>query len=247
MSASTDPDRRARGAGDGWWQWIAAAAWRPAGLGYLAVCLAALLVGLYPQAVYPSRSDVTAAPLPTLHALATAQALFILLVHPLVLLRRFERGFGRRYWAETVAESLTWLIATAPFYVAAAWLGDATPADVARTAVFLLCLWPVAWSAGALLRTRPAARPAVVLGLLVIAALPGAYYIAREFLRVYAADWLWDLAPATFAWQVATARAGSAVPRPLWALLAWPALAAGLASLSAPHRPNSAATASTGA
>ncbi|MGB2819717.1 MAG: hypothetical protein WBF17_01955, partial [Phycisphaerae bacterium] len=192
---------------------------------YLAACLAAMLVGLYPQAVYPSRTDVPAAPLPALQSLAAAQALFIVLVHPLIILRRTQRGEIARYWTETIVESLTWLVATIPLYAASAWLADATPGDVVRTVVYLLCLWPLAWSAGSVLRTWPAARPVVVLLLLVVAALPAGHYITREFLRVFPSDWLWDLAPATFAWQAARSRADALLPTPLWALAIWPVVA----------------------
>ena len=233
MSASTDPVPASAGAGEGpgLAGSVTAAAWRPAGLLYLAVCLAALLVGLYPRAIHPSRQDVASAPLPALQSLAAAQALFILLVHPLILLRRGRPGPADRYWSRTVVESLTWLAATIPFYVAAAWLADATARDVVRTALYLLCLWPLAWSAGAVLRDWPAARPATILLLLIVAALPAGHYITREFLRVFPAEGLWHLAPATFAWQVARSRAGTLLPAPLWALATWPVVAAGLAAL----------------
>ena len=226
MSASTDPHRaRSHHAGP---RGLLDAAWRPAGLVYLACCLAGLLAGLYPQAVYPARSAVTAAPLPALRTLAVAQALFILLAQPLIALRRAERGLARRYWAETILESATWLVATVPFYTAAAYLGDATAVDVLRTAVYLACLWPVAWAAGALLARRGAARAPVGLLLLVAAALPGVHYLFREFLPVYRAAWLWQLAPATAAWDAAASRAGTLLPRPLWSLAAWPAVALAL-------------------
>jgi hypothetical protein len=210
---------------------VLAAAWRPAGLLYLGACLAALLAGLWPQAIYPSHGGVLAAPLPTLQTLVTGQTLFILLVHPLIILRRADRGLIRRYWTETLIESLTWLVVAGPLYVAAAWLADATAADVIRTAICLACFWPVAWSAGATLQSRPAARPAVVLLLLIVAALPAAYYLTCEFLRVFPAKWLWNLAPATFAWQAAASRAGGLIPRPLWPLGVWLAVAAALLAL----------------
>jgi len=223
MSASTDPARG--GPGDR----KPAVAWRPAGLGYLALCLVALLVGLYPQAVYPSRRDVIPAPLPTLQSLAAGQVLFILLVHPLIILRRARRRRIARYWTETVVESLTWLLATVPLYTAAAWLADATAGDVVRTVVCLLCLWPLTWSAGWLLQTRPPARPTVILLLFLIAALPAGHYITREFLRVFPSEWLWHLAPATFAWQAARSRAAALLPAPLWPLLTWPAVGGAIA------------------
>ena len=233
MSASTDPARASAGVGQ---RGCLAAAWRPAGLGYLAVCLAALLVGLYPQAVYPARGDVPAAPVPTLQALAVGQVLFFLLVHPLIILRRSQRGRIGRYWAETIAESLTWLAVTAPIYTAAAWLADATATDVLRTATALLCLLPLVWSAGSILHAWPAARPVVILLLLLVAALPAGDYIAREFLRALAVGRCGDVAPATFAWQTARSRGGALLPGPLWPPVAWLVAAGALAATGLLHR-----------
>lgn len=226
-----------------------AAAWRPGGLVYLGWCLAALACGLWPQAIYPSRRDIAPAPLPGLQALAAGQALFILLVHPLLLLARGRKarpacasirgdaarqsGSSARFWAEAIVESLTWLLATAPLYVATAWLADATAGDVIRAAIALLCLWPLGWSAGFLLQRRPALRPAVILLLLAAANLPCAHYVAREFLRPMSADWLWRLAPAAFLWDAAASRAGPILPRPFWPPAIWLAAAAALAALAA--------------
>jgi len=211
---------------------IFTAAWRPAGLIYLGVCLAALGVGIVPQAIYPAEQDVVAAPRPTLQTLAVAQSLAILLLHPLATLARSQRGAAGRYWLEIIVESAAWLIVTAPFYTAAAWLADATAGDVARTVLYVLSLWPLSWSAGAILRSRPGGRTATILLLLIVASMPAAWYVTREFLRPISAEWLWQLGPPTFAWQAAASRTGAILPRPLWALIVWPATAAVLAALS---------------
>jgi len=211
--------------------------WRPAGILYLAVCLAALAVGLWPDAVYPSRSNYRPAPLPTLQTLAVGQAAFILLVHPLVLLRRRDKAArpehedARAFLASAVLETLGMLAATAPFYAAAAWLADATVGDVLRAALYAACLWPTAWAGAWCMIRRPRWASAVVLGLLLAAlGLPAAWYVAREFLpAVGDAGWLWRLAPATFAWDNAASRLPNAAPEPLWALLAWPAIAVAVA------------------
>jgi len=227
MSASTDPACRSAGAGPGPWL---AAAWRPAGLAYLAVCLAALLVGLYARAVYPAHGQVPAAPVPGLQAVAVGQVLFFLLVHPLIVLRRSDRGQIGRYWAETVAESLTYLVVTTPIYTAAAFLADATATDVLRSAAALGCLLPAVWSAGAILHARPKARPVVVLLMLIAAALPAGEYIHGEFLRVLDVGQGWLVAPVTFAWRAAASRGEGLLPRPGWVAMVHLLAAGALAS-----------------
>ena len=209
-----------------------AAAWRPGGLIYLAVCALALLAGLFPQYIYPPR-NIQAAPLPTLSALATAQALFILVGWPVLCLWRTQHGTIRNYAAESVTEAVALLVVTAPLYLAAAWLADATALDATRTVLTLLALWPLAISAGALMRARLALRPAVMLALLVLAALPAVWYIWREFLGAMPAGWLWNLAPATFTWQTAAGRTPELIPSPAWPPAVWLAAAAALGTLSA--------------
>jgi hypothetical protein len=233
---------------------LLASAWRAGGLYYLAACLAALFIGLNPQAIYPTRREILPAPLPALQCLAAVQALFFLLVHPLLMMWRADRrpadagdsaddnGNGApsaappvgpgEHWAAGLVESAAWLAATTPFYLAAAWLSDATATDVARSVLYAVALALVAWSAGTLMRVWRAACPVVLLLLLLAAALPAVYYIVREFFGVLPAEWLWDLAPATFAWQTAESRVPALIPHPLWGLLAWPALAAALGAVA---------------
>ena len=213
---------------------LLASAWRAGGLYYLAACLVALLVGLNPQAIYPPRREILPAPLPVLQCLAVVQALFFLLVHPLLMMWRADRRRQSRpeHWAGPLVESATWLAATTPLYLAAAWLSDATATDVGRSVLYAAALCLLAFAAGTLMRTWKAARPVVLLLLLVAAALPAVHHIAREFFGVLPAEWLWDLAPATFAWQTAESLSPALIPRPLWALLAWPALAAALAAVA---------------
>jgi len=199
----------------------------------MAFCLAGLAAGLWPQAIYPSRRDVVAAPLPTLQALAAAQALFILLAHPIVLLARAERRRVRRFWPEAVAESAVLLAATVPLYVLCAFLANATLVEVARVCLYLACLWPAAWAAGRLMSSRQAARPAVLAGLLVVAALPAVYYLCREFLIALPVGWLWHLAPAGQAWDLGQPRPAELLGAPAWALAVWPVVAALLGLLSA--------------
>ena len=230
MSASIDsgdpPAEAAGPAGP-----ILAAAWRAGGLVYLAVCALALLAGMFPQAIYPPRTT-QAAPLPALQALALGQTLFILVGWPVLCIWRTQRGTFRRYAAESIVESVAWLIVAAPLYLAAAWLGDAAAIDVARTVLVLLTLWPLAWAAGALMRAAPSLRPAVMIFMLAMAAMPAVWYIWREFLGAMPAGWIWNLAPATFIWQVAAGPAPGLLPSPAWPPAVWLATAAAIWTLS---------------
>ncbi len=211
---------------------VLAAAWRAGGLVYLAVCALALLAGMFPQAIYPPRGT-HAAPLPALQALMLGQAMFILVGWPVLCIWRTQQGTFRRYAAESIVESVAWLLVAAPLYLAAAWLGDATAIDVARSVLVLLTLWPLAWAAGALMRAAPALRPAVMIAMLVLAALPAVWYIWREFLGAMPAGWLWGLAPATFIWQAAASRTPSLLPSPAWPPAVWLAGAAAMWTIRA--------------
>lgn len=206
---------------------LLAAAWRPAGLLYLAAVLAGLAAGLFPEAIAPSKDAYRPAPLPVLQTVAVAQVAFILLVHPLIILARSHRGCGRRYFPGVLIESGVWLLLAAPFYAAGAYLADAVAADCVRTVIAVVCIWPLAWVAGDCLRSARAWRsPTVLILLLAAVGLPAAYYVAREFVPSADADWLWHLAPATFVWEAAGSHGESLLPGPAWALLVWPAVAA---------------------
>ncbi len=224
MSASTDPTSRPR---------ALAAAWKWWGVLYLAALLAGLAGGLWPDAIYPARGDGRSAPLPTLRTVALAQAAFILLAYPMVLFARWRGGLRRRSWAEALVESAGLLIAAAPFYVAAAYLADATGTDAIRTAVYVASLLPLAWCSGAWM-ARSRWRAWVLVDVLIIAlGLPAAYYIAREFLTPDPLDWLRRAAPLTFIWETGASRLGVLISRPIWAACIWSlAGAAGICALA---------------
>ena len=214
-------------------------AWRRSSLVYLAFCLAGLAAGLWPEAIYPSRVDVRAAPLPVLKTLAVAQVAFFLLAGPLVLWS-LHAASPKRYWPRAAATLAAYLLAAAPFYVVGAYLADATPVDAVRTCVYIVCLMPAVAAAGVWLSAGGAARAVVLVGMPAVAiGLPAAYYMALEFLpAVGRAEWIRLLAPATFAWRTAASRGGSLLPSPAWAVLVWPAAgAAGIfLRLLIPHR-----------
>ncbi len=222
--------------------------WQPVGAIYLLVCLVGLAAGLWPDAIYPSTSDLRPAPLPALHTLAVAQVGFFLLLYPIVLFRRNSiqsesrpsTGPGRPEALEgrnpkpclpagrsEILETLGLFIATVPFYAAAGWVSDATAVDCLRTGIAVGVICPMSWVAGRLLG-RPAARGPVLTGLLVITiGLPGLYYIFRDFLRILPAERIiWYLSPVTFAWSASAARNPSLLPEPIWAFLIWPGAAA---------------------
>lgn len=234
MSASTDLTSRPR---------ALAAAWKWWGVLYLAALLAGLAGGLWPDAIYPARGDVRPAPLPTLRTVALAQAAFILLAYPMVLFARWRGGMPRRSWAEAAVESAGLLIAAAPFYVAAAYLADATGTDAIRTAVYVASLLPLAWCSGAWM-ARSRWRAWVLVDVLIIAlGLPAAYYIAREFLTPDPLDWVRRAAPLMFIWETGASRLGVLIPRPIWAACIWAlAGAAGICALALlPPQPTEAA------
>lgn len=230
MSATTDPSG---------YQGRLPCPWRAAGLLYLAVLLAGLAAGLWPETLWPAVERRDAAPLPTLQTLAVAQLMFFLLVYPMVLLKRFAPrpnhpgGEPKRpYWRLVVPESLLLLVLGGPFYLPAAFLADATTTDAVRCAICVASFLPLVWVAGAHLARARRGTSAVTLGLLVVAlGLPAAYYVAIEFLPPAAAHWASTGTPAMIVWRNAAARIDTPWPGPLWALLAWPAVAAVAAAL----------------
>jgi len=240
MSASTDPSRPGRGC---------ICPWRPAGLLYLAALLVGLGAGLWPERLWPALAETAAAPLPTLQTLALAQLLFVLLVYPLVLLKRFgtsetpPAGAAVPYWRPVLAESAVFMVLAVPFYVPAAFLADATARDVLRHAICIGSFFPLAWLAGAHGAHGRRGAWVVTLGLLVAAlGMPAACYIAAEFLTPPLAYWLSCATPAVLVWDTAAARGASLLPAPLWAWLGWLAVAAGAGVLGAMIPPRRGAT-----
>jgi len=208
----------------------AAAAWQPAGLVYLAALLGGLAGGLWPEVVYPGGDVYRPAALPTLRALAAAQAAFWLLAYPLIVLFRAAAGRPRRWWPDTLVESLLWAFLTIPFYIPAVYLGDAVAADALRAAIYIACLWPFAWACGAWLSSPRRGRSVVLLGSVCVAlGLPAAWYITAEFLAgAGLSECLWRIAPITQAWEVTAPRGSSVWPQPTWAVFVWPAAAVGV-------------------
>ncbi|MCE5279053.1 MAG: hypothetical protein ABFD92_15020 [Planctomycetaceae bacterium] len=212
----------------------AAAAWTPATLLYLLVLLAGLAVGLWPRWLYIPL-EASAGPLPTLHVLAVAQALWLVLMWPLVLMRSGRSGVS--FVLAALAALAVQLVVAAPFYVAAAWLSDATWLDVLRLIIFLLCLAPLAIAAAALMAKNATAAAWTLLALMLLSlGLPALYYLGLEFWTYGggSVEWLWNLGPLTAAWSVATARGTSILPHPLWSpgvLLTMGAIAATLTLL----------------
>lgn len=197
-------------------------------------CLAGVALGLWREATFPTQLDIPTATLGALGTLAVTQVAWVLLIYPIVLLvRGLGRGAGGPRWHLAAEAGLCAALAV-PFYWVAGYLSNAMLWDVVRTALAVAALWPLAWSAGAWLR-RPRARTIVVLALILIAiGLPGAFYIAWDFLQAPAATPLWELAPATLAWRVAQPTAEPRWwPWPLWAWWLWPILAGAAALLLA--------------
>lgn len=224
MSASTDPSRPGH---------VDACPWRPAGLLYLAALLAGLAAGLWPETIWPALADADSAPLPTLQTLALAQLAFVLLVYPMVLLRRFggdtpdDQPSARAYWRAVTAESGLLTLLAIPFILPAAFLANATVTDVIRHLICLSAFWPLAWLAGAHYARRRRGAWMVTGGLLLIAlGAPAACYVATEFLTASAADLAGTMTPALLVWRNAASRIETLGPQPLWAWLVWPVVAA---------------------
>jgi len=222
------------------------ACWRVAGVLYMAFMLAGLAAGYWPDAVYPTSDGGPRPNLPALGTLAMAQAAFIFLAYPLILLNRSLRNGGLAvYWRTVTLEVFVMTLVAVPFYLPAAWVSDATLTDAIRTAFTVFLLWPTAMVAGRLMRLA-AARPAVLMFLLaVMLAAPAAIYLLQEFLPSYSSDWLWDVCPAGLVWQNAAPRTPGWLPTPTWAAAVWPIVAVAVAlldiSLSRRYRtPNAA-------
>jgi len=197
------------------------AVWRPGGLIYLAMLLAGTAAGLWSEIIHPSQEAAISSMLPTLKTLLIAQALFILLVYPLVNLWRLEAQTPLT-WPAMIGESAICMLLSLPFYLVCGYLADATVTDVGRVAIYAGLLWPVAWITSQAMR-RPRARPLMVLFMLLLTlAGPAIYYITLEFLNSAGASMVFHACPLTFLWECADARQPILWPRPVWASLLWP-------------------------
>ena len=214
MSATTDSGP-SRG--------FAAAAWRPAGLLYLAFLLAGLALGLWPEIVHVARQGLAAAPRPALQTVALSQAAFFLLAQPLAsLTRRAPNGAPLRL-PHLVVETAVLLLVGIPFVAAAAYVSDADVRDAVRAMLAVGGLIPLSWGTWAWMASSGRLRPWIVLVLLIVSlGLPCAWYIATEFMTPGPIRWLWELSPAAFVWGSAGSRVEAWLPRPFWAWLVWP-------------------------
>jgi hypothetical protein len=209
--------------------------WSGAGVLYLGVLLASMAIGLWPTIISPPAEGLHPAPLPTLQTLAVGQTVFVFLVWPLVMLRRFQHGRGDCPASHALAMAVASLVMAAPFYIAAGFLADATVVDVLRTATLGFLFWPVGWAAGAWAAGGTAASDGhrgtlitvvLIAGLIAMGGLPLIYYVLLEFLPHWPHEWLWDFAPAALAWQIADRGQGLAAG-PAWAVIAWEVIAIG--------------------
>jgi hypothetical protein len=187
----------------------------------LCVIVASLAAGFFPDAIAPDIDGVAAKTLPVLSCLATGQAAYLLLIWPLAV------GPGRPL--RSLLASLAMCLAISlPAWALAAVVSDAIAADVVRTLLYLLMLWPLSMVI-ARGQSGRRCRTIALLGMLIVTlGLPAGYYIVREFISSSpfgVAERIWQLGPLTASWDIATPRAGPWLPEPMWAMLVWPVLA----------------------
>jgi len=208
--------------------------WRGGAVIYLAMLLAALAAGLWPEAIHHSHVYRPDAPLPTLQTLAVAQCCYFLLVWPIVIAARSDARRGP-LGAAAVAETIVLVVAAIPLYVAGAYFADATVVDWARTATAVCGQLPLAWAGSLWIATYRPGRPWVALNALALV-FGGAvgWYVIRDLLGGAAggaAEAAWQISPITFAWQAAQSQGRRWFAEPLWPMAAW-ALAAAIAGLA---------------
>ena len=211
------------------------AAWRPAGLVYLAAMLIALAVGLWPGNIRGSGAPYAPALVRAVQTLTVAQVGFYLLAYPVIALFRASGKRPWRWWPDTVIETLFWTLASAAFFVPAVWLSGSDPSDAIRAAVYVCGLWPMAWVCGLWLASGKAGGSAVMfISVFSAMGLPWLWYVSVEFFR--STGWheaLWKLCPVMQAWDVAAPRGaeGGILPSPFWATVVWLAVAAAMFAL----------------
>jgi hypothetical protein len=201
--------------------------WDRMGLAFVVLSLGFLAAGTFPELFLPAHIHATIATAPALSLLLAGQALAIVLLGPVTARTIACPGlaslhFGLRW--------LLYLLACLPLYAVAGWLSDATAGDVVRGLLYLLAVGLGAWGLALWAALdRPWVLPVVTLaGLLLAFAGPVAAYIMAEF-----ADqtplWLWQLSPATFAFDQGAPRGPTWYPQPLWAWGVWPVMGVVLA------------------
>ena len=231
--------------------------WAPAGVVFLAGSLAALAAGAFIEWIMPSHVAQLLQTPPTLRLLLAVQAGGLILFAPLVMAKRRGAGSGPvgssgdtgfqpvadeaeanaqrargPFYLTTCAELALLLVASAPFYVVAAWLGDATVVDVARGVLYIVGVALGAWGLGLWAadgRGWLLTAAALVAALAAVGA-PVTYYLLAELAgSAGRVQWLWSAGPVTCAFSVGQSRLDSLLPQPLWAWLLWPAVGAALA------------------
>ena len=189
---------------------------QPVSILYVAILAAGMVLGLDADALFP-RETQGPAPLPVLPFVVIGQAIFFLLVWPVALSTRQQES-------HPIREVGLCFLLTVPFLIVAAFLSNATVADVLRSQVAVLTLIPLSWVAGSLLR-RPPWRSGLLLGLLAITLLlPALCYCVLDFLDAPLAVTLFRAAPVTFVYTAAASN-GEWSSNPLWAWTHWVLLA----------------------
>ncbi|MDP6634277.1 MAG: hypothetical protein QGG42_05230 [Phycisphaerae bacterium] len=204
------------------------AVWRPAGLVYLATMLIGLAVGLWPGSIRGSGDPYAPGLVPAVQTLTVAQTGFYLLAYPVIVMFRTASKCGWRWWPDAVVEMLFWTFIAGAFFVPAVWLSGSVPLDALSGMGYVCTLWPMAWVCGVWLASgKPGGSVVMFTSVFIAIGLPWLWYVSAEFFAsAGVSETLWRLCPATQAWDAAAARGAGKGLTQIWAMLAWPLIAA---------------------
>lgn len=212
--------------------------WRATGVVFLIVSLLALSAGVFPGFFLPAHRSQIGTGSSALQMLISTQAIFLVMFYPLLAGRRRASRTGA-FLLQSAFECVLFLTAGIPLYVVAAYLSDATAADVIRSLLYLSAVATGALGLGLWVRAgfaeaspRRAGRVWIITAVTLAGALiavggPVLYYLLAELTDAsVSAGWLWWASPTTCAFESAGAGGTNWYPTPIWAWALWPVVGA---------------------